>query len=158
MGTRHYRSNVSQLWRGAALYDYINNHITLNAMIVLWIMYEIAPLPCKTELPRSVLCLFIHAFLPILGHLHMQPMDQCFLMNVYLSGKTTPRLVQWSGTSNELDAYQPCCHGRWKVILGFHALKCTSMPIQWRGGQGKGKGLFQLYKLYDFPLLLALRL
>ena len=89
-------------------------------------MYELAPIPCKTEFPRLVFCLFIHAFLPILGHLHMQPMDQCFLMNVYLSGKTAPRLVQWSGTSNELDAYQPCCHCRWKVILGFHVLQCPS--------------------------------
>ena len=105
-------------------------------------MYEIAPLPCKTEFPKWVFCLFIHAFLPILGHLHMQPMDQCFLMNVYLGGKTAPRLVQWSGTSNELDAYQPCCHRPWKVILGFHVLQCPSNDAV---GKEKVKDFFQLY-------------
>ena len=30
-------------------------------------------------------------------------------------------------------------------LKGHSWFSCTSMPIQWRGGQGKGKGFFQLY-------------
>ena len=30
-------------------------------------------------------------------------------------------------------------------LKGYSWFSCTSMPIQWRGGQGKGKGFIQLY-------------